>query len=184
MGTRNLTMVVSEKKTKVAQYGQWDGYPSGQGFTVLKFLRQVDLPKFRKDLENVRFLSSTEIAAINEDGEWKTKYPHLSRDVAADILFMIDGRPLALINQEDFAGDGLMNEWTYVIDLDKEVFEIYEGFGKKKVPKTERFAKYNDMDRGSDIANEYYPVKLKKTYKLNDLPTDEEFLKDLGQEEE
>jgi len=29
MGTRNLTIVTSNGKTKVAQYGQWDGYPGG-----------------------------------------------------------------------------------------------------------------------------------------------------------
>jgi hypothetical protein len=39
MGTRNLTRVICDGKTKVAQYGQWDGYPEGQGKTVLNFLR-------------------------------------------------------------------------------------------------------------------------------------------------
>jgi len=38
MGTRNLTMVISDGKTKIAQYGQWDGYPSGQGADILAFL--------------------------------------------------------------------------------------------------------------------------------------------------
>jgi len=27
MGTRHLTMVIQNKEPKVAQYGQWDGYP-------------------------------------------------------------------------------------------------------------------------------------------------------------
>ena len=38
MGTRNLTMVIHKEEPKIAQYGQWDGYPSGQGSTALKFL--------------------------------------------------------------------------------------------------------------------------------------------------
>lgn len=39
MGTRNLTVVIKKAKPVVAQYGQWDGYPSGQGATVLNFLK-------------------------------------------------------------------------------------------------------------------------------------------------
>lgn len=31
MGTRNLTAVYIDGEYKVAQYGQWDGYPEGPG---------------------------------------------------------------------------------------------------------------------------------------------------------
>lgn len=31
MGTRNPTAVVLDGEYKLAQYGQWDGFPSGQG---------------------------------------------------------------------------------------------------------------------------------------------------------
>ena len=40
MGTRNLTVVYVDGEYRVAQYGQWDGYPSGQGMTCLKFLTE------------------------------------------------------------------------------------------------------------------------------------------------
>lgn len=40
MGTRHLIEVVVDGQIKVAQYGQWDGYPSGQGVDVLKFLAE------------------------------------------------------------------------------------------------------------------------------------------------
>src|SRR3546814_20563425 len=47
MGTRNLTCVVVDGAYKVAQYGQWDGYPSGQGATARAFLReQLDRATF------------------------------------------------------------------------------------------------------------------------------------------
>lgn len=43
MGTRNLTMVMVDGVYKVAQYGQWDGYPSGQGITVFIFSRNWNI---------------------------------------------------------------------------------------------------------------------------------------------
>ena len=43
MGTRHLICVVSDGDYKVAQYGQWDGYPSGQGAAILEFLHKEDL---------------------------------------------------------------------------------------------------------------------------------------------
>lgn len=58
MGTRYLTMVVKDNKTKVAQYGQFDGYLSGAGVAILKFLKTVDMKKFRKKLDNASFYRS------------------------------------------------------------------------------------------------------------------------------
>jgi len=55
MGTRNVTMVISGGETKVAQYGQWDGYPSGQGVTILNFLKRFSLKKFKKQLDKFQF---------------------------------------------------------------------------------------------------------------------------------
>ena len=42
MGTRNLTIVHKNGEYKVAQYGQWDGYPEGLGATLLNFLKNVN----------------------------------------------------------------------------------------------------------------------------------------------
>jgi hypothetical protein len=77
----------------------------------------------------------------------------------------------------DFAGDSLMCEWLYLIDLDKERLEVYKGFNKEPLFKFERFYSYKDE-------SEYYPVKLNIWYKLSELPTEEEFLKDLEDERE
>ncbi len=61
MGTRHLTMVVKDGQTKVAQYGQFDGYLSGAGVAILKFLKMVDMKKFRKKLDNVSFYTNEEL---------------------------------------------------------------------------------------------------------------------------
>lgn len=41
MGTRHLICVSHNDQCKVAQYGQWDGYPAGQGVNILAFLREM-----------------------------------------------------------------------------------------------------------------------------------------------
>lgn len=46
---------------------------------------------------------------------------------------------IGLVNSEEFAADSLFCEWAYVIDLDKNTFEVYQGFNKKPIDKTERF---------------------------------------------
>lgn len=42
MGTRNITRVKSGGQLKVCQYGQWDGYPTGAGADIIKFIRDSD----------------------------------------------------------------------------------------------------------------------------------------------
>lgn len=42
MGTRNLTLVYYKGAWHIAQYGQWDGYPKGQGLTVLRFVMNAE----------------------------------------------------------------------------------------------------------------------------------------------
>lgn len=180
MGTRNLTMVVSEGKTKVAQYGQWDGYPEGQGATALNFLRKADLKQFKEKVDALEWLTEEELKAIDVAGDWTKTHPHLSRDRGAEILELVyNGSATKLMNKEGFAGDSLMNEWTYVVDLDKNTFEVYEGFNKEPLQESDRFY---SCER--DTEGEYYPVKMVKSYDINSLPTEEEFIADFTEKED
>jgi len=176
-------MVISEGKTKVAQYGQWDGYPEGQGVTALNFLRDADIVKFKEKVDALEWLTEQELEEINK-GDWQKTHSYLSRDRGAEILELVyNGSATKLINREAFAGDSLMNEWTYVIDLDKGTFEVYEGFNKEPLAETERFFGYTSDDTPV-LDRKYYPVKFVKSYFIASLPTDEEFIADFTQKEE
>lgn len=197
MGTRNLTMVISNGETKIAQYGQWDGYPEGQGKTALEFLRGVDLDKFRTRVESLRWLTKEEGEEIDKlpDGLWQKMHPYLSRDRGADILNLVmynkytssrdtvlfGGEIIGLVDQSSFAADSLSNEWTYVIDLDKNTFEVYQGFNTEPVKEGERFYNLKDAYKASSAT--YYAVKHLKTYSLSELPTYEQFIADFTKEE-
>jgi len=195
MGTRNLTLVVSNNQTKVAQYGQWDGYPSGQGATALGLLTKIvkdgELGKFKEKVDNLKWLTDEEIEAVNNGGDWDEKYPYLSRDWGAQILeavhygtltkepgFMQPKKKvitfdiLGLIDNSNFAADSLFCEWAYVIDLDKNTFEVYEGFNKETLAEGERFASLPvDKEDGK-----YKPVKFVTSFDLNALPELQQFL--------
>ncbi len=200
MGTRNLTMVIHKEETKVAQYGQWDGYPSGQGLTVLEFLKNSNMDVFKKKLENVRFSNDDDIKKMNEfllsigaqDGwvnleqskKYNEQYPYMSRDVGAEILNMIyesDGEVL-LQDSSSFASDSLFCEWAYVIDIDKNQLEVYKGFNHSELEDGQRFK--NLEKQKYPIYDDYYPIRCVKMYPLDELPTNDVFVEELNSKEE
>ena len=185
MGTRGLTMVIEQEKPVIAQYGQWDHYPSGQGATILDFLRKNDLKAFREKLKNIRFINESEVEEIDRKSKadknynWIKEYPQMSRDVGGDILEMAmkhEGEFL-LQDHSKFAGDSLFCEYAYVVDFDKNTFEIYKGFNKTPlVEGIDRFFSYFEQpEHRTDV---YYPVKLLKSYSLDELPDEEQMIED------
>ena len=191
MGTRHLTMVIKDNKTKVAQYGQWDGYLESAGVNILNFLKKYNLNYFKEKLDNVSFYSNEEERknwkefAISKGidpeerfveytimDEYNNIYPALNRDIGTDILEMIinNNKPLKLRDESAFAKDSLFCEYAYVIDFDKNVFEVYKGFNKEPLNNDERFYYLQDINE------EYKPVKLVVSFSLNKLPTKEEFI--------
>ena len=199
MGTRHLTMVVLDGVTRVAQYGQWDGYPKEQGNTILDFLSRMDRPLFEQKLRAARFITPEEHdaawKATGATGEWATQeqaakfhaqYPAQSRDHGAEILHLVCQSPdgIVLADSSSFAGDSLFCEYAYVIDLDKNVLEMYRGFNKNKDADTGRFKDCGFEPYKAAGGELYYAVELAKTYPLDALPTVEQMCDDVMTEEE
>lgn len=142
MGTRHLTFVKLDGEYKVAQYGQWDGYPEGQGVEVLEFVRKVQmkdkLDVFKSKVRGCRFITQAEIDSINskvksgEIADWTKKYPELWRDTGAKVLDMIyqSERGIVLKNGFEFVFDHIWCEYIWGIDLDSNVFGAYVGDDK------------------------------------------------------
>lgn len=190
MGTRNLTAVQSDGKYKVGQYCQWDGYPSGQGITILTALRALTPSAFKQKVDALKQLTADEVhecwkACGADDSGWvgmdvsdkfKEKYPQLHRDFGGKIIEAIDsGAVTEVYSDVSFAGDGLFCEWAYVIDLDKNTFEVYSGFGKGTLKRGGRFNSLKRRKTKRD-PDPYNPVSMVISWPLDALPTDEEFL--------
>ena len=139
MGTRNSTMVKLDGNLKVAQYGQWDGYPTGQGETIANFLRKImqnktNLEVFKTRLNNLKEVDLEEQKAFlkeigAEDGwlnmeqsaKHNKRFPGLNRDHGAGILELIYNGEVTEIHLEpDFKEDTLFCEYWYEINLDDE----------------------------------------------------------------
>ena len=192
MGTRNLTVVYIDGKYKVAQYGQWDGYPEGQGVTVFEFARSLNNPiimeEFKRKVRASSWIGERKIKKINSDidsgklKEWQKVYPELSRDTCAKILNIIMERDdgISLQNDIDFAADSLFCEWAWLIDLDAGTFEGYRGFNDHtELKEDDRFYFLRDKERG-----EYHCIMLAHKWKLSELPSDEDFFDAFREDED
>jgi hypothetical protein len=127
MGTRNLTKVIdSNGVTKVAQYGQWDGYPAGQGVNAL--IHAYNHRQIESKLDKLYFLSDSEIENINSllsaSGQPVSEvYPTLSRDTCADILgYVAWSSDVFLVDSSDFESDELFCEAVYTLDFQQKKF--------------------------------------------------------------
>jgi hypothetical protein len=163
MGTRNLTVVKNHHgETKIAQYGQWDGYPSYSGIQALEFLRNKDWQALlQSKLDLVEFIGDEEVDTLYkqyESTDWENKdflnaYPGLHRDTGIGILAVVANAiaPIKTVDNTEFANDSLFCEGIYEVDFRHNKF-------------TSNF---------NDIVAEY---------DLDKLPTDEEYLTAMGVE--
>lgn len=140
MGTRNLTKVIDKNgEVRVAQYGQWDGYPAGQGVNMLSFIsgyKMID--KIELSLVKCRFISEGEVGAAydvysdepkweelrNDHNGYSIAFPSLSRDTCTDILKVIvySNEEVVLWDDSGFQNDQLMCEGIYTLDYQTKEF--------------------------------------------------------------
>ena len=179
MGTRHITAVVSEGQFVVAQYGQWDGYPTGAGKDIVAII-SGKIDQLKASLKHIVPVDSGTVERYwRECGaqEWgadmetcqrfKAKYVTLDRDTGPDVLNILIHTevPVEIFRNVDFIADGLFCEWVYVVDLDSNTFEIYQGF---QIHSSEN--RFSTVFEGRTKG--FYPPKLVATYPLDELPTD------------
>jgi hypothetical protein len=159
MGTRNLTKVIDKDGVvKVAQYGQWDGYPSGQGLNAL-YHASGSLKQIEAGLSRCRWAEQSELDAIyaslpelnlfgsSDMDAFNVMYPNLTRNTCADILGVVAWSvgEVLLVDESDFETDDLFCEGVYTIDLQKGKFISTFGktveFDLDKLPSPEDYLK-------------------------------------------
>ncbi|KAK4226921.1 hypothetical protein QBC38DRAFT_444176 [Podospora fimiseda] len=182
----------------LAQYGQFDGYPEGQGVTLFRFLSVApNIDSLKVGLENNIYTpTDEEIEEFYREGEdsesalrqaWEiarrqpntpfkafqggfhTLYPSLSRNTSAKILGIIvrtaqedKDKKLPIYKEVEYVTQWDC-EWAYVVDLDKEILEIYKGMHGGFVPK-------HDGHQFKDVGGENDQVPgLVRTFEFSEL---------------
>lgn len=145
MGTRNLTIVKVEGVRKVMQYGQWDGYPTGQGETIAKFLHSgFDLALFKKQVAALKSITpktlkalwvkagaspDSDLVSMEIADKFKASHPEFSRDTAAGILELIHNGSVKKVWLDKGQLGKSWIEFVYELDLDSETVTVYTDGG-------------------------------------------------------
>ena len=201
MGTRNLSLCRHNGEYKIAQYGQWDGYPSGQGVTTLNFCKVYgNLTKLKENLSKIRFFTDEESKEIDEklaklpeeerDKLWNSGL--WCRDICAEIFEEVanieqTGKDTRLVNSIGFVKElcGFGCEWAYCINFDTNKLEVYKGYNTIPLTHEDEFYSYGYSYtlEYSGKKTTYYPIRKIKEYDLNDLPDENTFCSECTQPE-
>lgn len=206
MGTRGAYGVIINEQEKIG-YGQYDSYPEGSGIENLQWLRIIVsredwLADVRKKAEacqlvhddtpptpeQIKKMSDTHDPFVSGGNDWyaltRLTHGHLGQMLECGYIYDSSTFPL----------DSLFCEWAYIVDFDKERFEVYKGF-QKTLPKAGRwkgrpteaeqrkwyedhvaYCKEHDRDPWMTPEQEYKAVELVGSWDFRELPSDEEFL--------
>lgn len=180
MGTRGILMVKSNGEYKVAQYSQWDNYPSGSGFKTIDFINDpfFTTSLFKEKVDNLTQWTDNELDELDkkiENGElnnWKSSYPELSRDTGSDIFNLIYNDKVKKVKLDtNFAKDSLFCEWGWCINLDTNCLDCFKGFQEEPLSEDQPFhyiqASMGERDYIYPFG--YYPIKLICSIPFNEL---------------
>ncbi len=180
MGARHLVLVYYDGEYKVAQYGQYDGYPENAGLDTLRFVRKLmaenQLISFCQKVRAIREVDEKYLEQLRQEPNWFENHPEFNRTTGSGILSIILERAHGLRlppSDLDFAADSLFCEWAWLLDLDNQTFEAYMGFNKRPLTPEDRF--YFLRDRELETRG-YHAVVLAASWPFANLPSDKEFL--------
>ena len=165
MWTRGLWGFYSDGVTK-ATYNHSDSYPDGLGTTILKFIAKNKSKPLKEIFGNIQMIKEDdeptkeqieechEYCDLTVSSQTEKDWYCLLRDTQGNPKAYMDGLKY-MINSQEFIENSLFCEYAYIINLDRNVLEFYDGFNKKiQCKKVNRYM--TDKPNGDG----YYPCKL------------------------
>lgn len=190
MGTRGFVGFVSDEKETIT-YNHWDSYPSGLGLTVLRFVKRLAedgefLEAYRVKARDIQHVTD-DVPPTRDQVVELIKFANLnvSTQSAAEwyvLLRETHGHPRLILDvgyaehSPNWPLDSLFAEWGYVVDFDRQVLDVYQGFQKTR-PTAGRWAGLSPAPRWEGDDTGYHAVQLIASYPFAELPIPEEFEK-------
>lgn len=184
MGTRGALGFIVNGETKVC-YNHFDSYPDAVGYDVVEFLDAtfkkhgptggiVWLRQKATELQEVKTDKPTpddivrlaKYARQRNDFDPNIEWYDLLRHTHGKLGMILDAGVYEC--SLDFLNDGLFCEHAYIVNLDEETLEYYEGFFKYKPLSgpSERGRYWKEDTSGKE---DYGPVVLLETFKLSEI---------------
>jgi hypothetical protein len=158
--------------TDTAVYNHWDSYPAELGIAVLSYLRMEikndNLHGFEQELFDLERVTNYTLEHRYEQNKSREEHPSLDEVT----LLICSGKYKPYT---EFLYNSLFCEWAYIFNFDAKLLEVYRGFNKNPEARG-RFA--NTIKKPD---SDYYGVKLVEAWSFDELPTDEEFIRILGE---
>lgn len=169
MGTRGVTGFIVDGVAKI-NYQQYDSYPEGVGAQVAEFMmRYPSIGAMREAARAIRVVSK-DIIPTQEDVEALARFTDmrvgtqspddwycLLRDTQGDPGKILEAG--VVVDNEDFLHDSLFCEWGWIINLDTNVVEVYQGFQREKHSEG-RYAEGDPYIPDYMDGETYYPCAL------------------------
>jgi len=172
MGTRGCYGFRKDGKDKLT-YNHYDSYPSWLGKQVVEFARGTSTERMREIFDSIILVDSDTKATPEQQEECKQfidehvstgradEWYCLLRNAQGDLTAFRDKGLRYMVDDHLFMQNSLFCEWAYVIDLDREVLEVYRGFQK-----TAHGGRY--QGEADDMG--YYGVMQVAEFPLGDIP--------------
>ncbi|KAL1616655.1 hypothetical protein SLS54_008222 [Diplodia seriata] len=192
MGTRHLILVYYRGQYHIAQYGQYDGYPSGAGLIILRFVSSpANVAKLKSVLADADRTLYTptgaqvdawnfEMAKDAFNPEAVAICPSVNIRTGAKILDIVaeatPEKPVPIVKEMEFLADSLYCEFAYVVDLDADALEVYSDFWIKPM-ETQGESRFASMECFREVKERLPPMKGR--FVFGDLPDEKGFLEAL-----
>jgi hypothetical protein len=185
MGTRGIYGLRKGGVDKLT-YNHYDSYPEGLGADIVRFCENHTLEQLHEIFDKIILVDEEtkptaeqieEIKKYNRNlsGHTDDEWYNLLRNTQGD-LSVYDSECRYMIDSREFIKDSLFCEYGYIINLDEEILEYWEGFQSRP----QCYNRYGETANG-----EYYPCKLRETFSLNNLPSNVvEIMQKLANDEE